>query len=470
MYITQQEGGNNPMQAVNETPVVDAKRDELFNDLLNQVWAETGRFAKSLCKCPNLASDIVIEAVEIFYNKFDPLKCSSKKSFRSYLFSTIRSRFSSHNRKKETSNVSLEAMNESGFQPKAITIHPKLGGVGIQQYLANLDPRDLGMLLLDNDGKSNAEIARKFKISVSYASNRLAALKRSIAIFMGDIVEYIERGDNGKGENSNGTKCGTQYVLRLVPPIRDWLTMGLLQEKLGRSDLWIRPRLKKYEKEAQCRKTRDGRVALCYPPRVLIELQQENEAYLPLGDFLVVSDIMRLLGEKNHWVRVQLDRLGVQPEFRISRKGKLSPCYSPETLETLRSLTINTPKAGGWLTTSQMAENLKRSEEWVKKWVARTGFNGVFRRGLKTGSLSIHYPPQTLDILRHLMRGKAPAGWVTKKDLVLNLHTSWPAIDRILEKRSNLGRMFEDRMGNLRTYYPHEIIDELKSALGRCHD
>lgn len=118
----------------------------------------------------------------------------------------------------------------------------------------------------------------------------------------------------------------------------EWLTLYRLLSITGRSENWLRKRLPQYDHLSEPRIDDQGVTRKHYPPIVAHLLKKESDrqnSCPPVGDYLSAKYIGRRLGHATLWAVNQLSLIGVEPEPRKDKLGRISDYYPPECLAIL---------------------------------------------------------------------------------------------------------------------------------------
>lgn len=171
-------------------------------------------------------------------------------------------------------------------------------------------------------------------------------------------------------------------------------------------------------------------------------------------EWLSATEIADLLRRSNQWVSAHVDR--TKGEIRLSKLGRLLTCYPPTEVQRLRQMSL-WPPGGDWLTTPALARKLDRDKGWVQRHAT-----GSQIRLADSGTPTAHYPPTELERLRNVVRDapKSAGNWQTILSIskAIRKSTVW------VESRIDLS-LGEPRLtgnGNTRTHYPPSELTRLR--------
>ena len=121
----------------------------------------------------------------------------------------------------------------------------------------------------------------------------------------------------------------------------DWLTVNAITSMIGRpaNGRWVNKQLAPFVNLAVEKQDDHGVTRLHYAPQIVELLRAESERQLALperGDYLSLKQVIRTIGHMQPWVETRFLALGIQPEERRDRLGRLRLYYSPSVLFALK--------------------------------------------------------------------------------------------------------------------------------------
>lgn len=125
-----------------------------------------------------------------------------------------------------------------------------------------------------------------------------------------------------------------------IPPAGDWLTATQLGRLVSRDKKWVRDHLGDYLALAEPRIADNMKIEPHYPPEALVYLQQIIETLPPYaGDWMTVGGIASKLGRSVDWVEKRIEQFKDRAEPRLTNKGNRSLThYPPEVYEELQRI------------------------------------------------------------------------------------------------------------------------------------
>jgi len=260
---------------------------------------------------------------------------------------------------------------------------------------------------------------------------------------------------------------------QLCPFSGDWLPILSLTMQVGKSKTWVERCLaEKFSDQGELRlNNHTGRKTLHYPPSVLEELRSIATELKPAGNWLSIYGCSSLVPEKSHkWVAARLrDHFSELGELRIDNRGNKAVHYPPSVVQKLKDMAKATQPADDWLTLYNLAEDVKRTVNWVEPRLEENFPNVGQIRLDRAGSPRMHFPPTVLPKLRELSGNLLSAGeWLSLNEVTSQLgkSTLWVR-NRLKEHFPNLGEMRRSRGRNKATciHYPPNIVEKLRKYI-----
>lgn len=123
-----------------------------------------------------------------------------------------------------------------------------------------------------------------------------------------------------------------------APPAGEWITVAGMAYRLNRGEKWVLARIAAFGDMSEMRQDDNGVPRTHYPPFVLSNLGAESEGLKQLperGDYLNIHEIARSAGHATPWAEKLLSQLGIEPELRKDRRGRVQVSYPPSTVQLL---------------------------------------------------------------------------------------------------------------------------------------
>lgn len=130
-----------------------------------------------------------------------------------------------------------------------------------------------------------------------------------------------------------------------------WFTAEEIRLELAKGRSWIVKKLSPYNQYSVRNTGTTGRPADRYPFWVLDELKKEVEAanaYPDAGDHLGIETMARMLGHTADWVSARLTYLHIEGQMMLDKQKRLYIHYPPETVSILRDLPEDILLAGNY--------------------------------------------------------------------------------------------------------------------------
>ena len=221
-----------------------------------------------------------------------------------------------------------------------------------------------------------------------------------------------------------------------------WFTVTQIKEMLNKDFDWVRAQLVVFTENALPKIAVDGKLRLHYPEIVVESLRKIKDAPIPVGNFLHVAKISRLTGKDPSKIRAIITELSIEAHARYVPRYGVTECYSPESFERIKQVLASVKPQEDWITVNFIAQKLNQSFHRVMSLIKYAGIEGEERFSVTANRIHIHYPPETLEIIRGLIESiPMQQGWFTCESLQRYTGKSHTWV----RKRLQEGR------------YPHEI-------------
>ncbi len=244
----------------------------------------------------------------------------------------------------------------------------------------------------------------------------------------------------------------------LYQPARDWLSVGQIYSRVGRSYKWVKARIESLPFPNEKRICRGG-VFRCYPLAVIPELVRMSAESKGANGWITMGYMTQELGRSRLWIGSRLDQMNQPGEERANKANRVTRHWPPWVLPILKGLSNKYLERGDWLSAHSIAVILGKDYLWVRaRLKGRT--DGELRRIPGSGKIFIHYPPEIVDELRPEVNRLVEAGdWLTTCELSRRVGKSltW-VLNRIRGKRRQ-----KRVAGNNRPewHYPPEVLQDL---------
>ncbi len=257
-----------------------------------------------------------------------------------------------------------------------------------------------------------------------------------------------------------------QKYVASYPQAGDWMTLERITREVGKAYQWCLAQLRDFSQESQTRWTDNApRPTPHYPPWVVEELKRRAKATPEADGWILLSDIAEAVGRSPKWVEIEIAKLNVQPETRLSKTRRELPHYPPHVLETLRVEASSVTPAGDWLPLETIGKQIGRSPAWVKKQLDEAKFETEERR-FADGKVLPHYPPSALDFIKKLDESVPEAkNWLNLLQLSSAIGRSSNWVSKRLSHVSFKSQLRKTN-GSLKAvpHYPPSILEHLKKA------
>ena len=204
---------------------------------------------------------------------------------------------------------------------------------------------------------------------------------------------------------------------RLHPAQENWLNVHGIADTLGKSENWVKRRIKQLVIEHPAWVDYQALNAVCrqiphYAPELVAILKHEAETtHLPNEGWIGISELADRVGKSQRWVYSRLPHLlRAHPEWvdanALDRVGEIQPHYAPDLLEELRrEANLFHPARPGWIPEKPLKKSL-RAYAWVDarlnnlvqahpEWVDTYALDS-------SGKPIIYYAPELVQELRRM--------------------------------------------------------------------
>ncbi len=251
------------------------------------------------------------------------------------------------------------------------------------------------------------------------------------------------------------------------PRSRRLFTVGRMARELGKDWQWVKRRIPLTGYQPLRRKASNNVYRLMYPTDCLEALrdllEQEARVHPAESQWLTLDQLAKATHRSTVWIRNRLAILGVKPEKRMSKIGRVAEYYPPTLLERLRQMAREYPPAERWLTINQLAQQLNVDREWVSRRLELWGIQSQLRWQPASGKVAAHYPPEVFAWLEPEMQYLSQAeGWKTANELTVVLQRSDNWVRHRLNKFADTAELRRDSHGNARWHYPPSVMHSLQ--------
>jgi hypothetical protein len=265
--------------------------------------------------------------------------------------------------------------------------------------------------------------------------------------------------------------CGCFPTLVFVPaPILPetiiWMSKREIERYAGAGHKWVSLRLRPYRKHARFRKNRAGSRSLHYPKSIAEAIRVERIEFLAApdaGNWLSVSDLVKIIPKSYLWIAKTLFRSHFKPERRRRPGQRGTNFYPPEVVLYLEELAREYPESGDWVTFHQIAWMLGAEYSWVQRRMEELGVKGEMRMRPGYGRPFMHYPPEVVTHLAELRNLHTAAGdWLTAHAMRLRLDRSLNWMLERLPRYHDWAEVRLDSQNVARIHYPPEAFRKLE--------
>ena len=255
---------------------------------------------------------------------------------------------------------------------------------------------------------------------------------------------------------------------RLYDQLDEYVSAGMLAYHLAKSKKWIREHSYGAGIYPERRVGPAGRVIDTYPKIALPMLRTILLHTPPANDWYTTTEVETILGRTKEWIDTAVAEYGLQTERRISALAhRETPHYPEETLKALHKISQETKPAGEWLTETQIAEKLGKSNSWVN--LRLQDYEGVAEERLDDASRRrVHYSPEVIEVLRNEADGlpEVAGDWLTANGIAKHLKVTKDWVDARIGAYQELGELRLYTGGKQAQkeamHYPPEVLNGLK--------
>lgn len=263
--------------------------------------------------------------------------------------------------------------------------------------------------------------------------------------------------------------CARQKLLyQIHGGPESWKSAGQIARTLKAADKWVLKRVnEKFSQLSVILPSGNGTNVAHYPAKVVNELHIMRKQHLSIpvaGDHVSLIRLASLVGKSHQWVSKQLEDLSIKPIKRRDATGRVSNFYALEVISLVEELCIEYPPPGDWLTVYAISKQLGADWTWVENTIKNLNISGELRQIPPFEKLAMHFPSDTLGILRTIYTQYPPAaGWITAHALVAATGKSHNWVKLRLTGEKNEIR--KDEHGVPRKHFPPKVLSDLKSRI-----
>lgn len=208
---------------------------------------------------------------------------------------------------------------------------------------------------------------------------------------------------------------------------------------------------------------------------IIEEELEWQQLYDQLDEFVSAGDLAYHLAKSKKWIREHSYGAGIYPERRVGTAGRVIDMYPKIALPMLRTILLHTPPANDWYTTTEVETLLGRSKEWIDGAIAEYGLETEIRFSVLAHRETPHYPDETVQMLHKISREMKPAGeWLTETQIAEKIGKSNSWVSLRLKQYDEVAEERLDDTSRRWLHYPPEVItalcNEVESLPEAAHD
>lgn len=253
-------------------------------------------------------------------------------------------------------------------------------------------------------------------------------------------------------------------------PDDGWLHLGQIHQRLAVDWYWARRRLKAYDHLGRPGINGSSKSSVYYPPAIVEALEQQRlefEAIPKAGGYMTITQIARAINRSTIWTRRQLELIDFMPVQRKDSMDRVRGHYPPDAAALLAEIVNQYPPGEDWITATGAATQLGACKQWVRAQIAALSIEGELRVHRQSHHIRMHYPPSTVQRLLPLIETYPSAdGWLTTTQLKTTLGWSFHRVAKALKELGHAGEMRLDRRNIGRKHYPPTVLAELRALPG----
>ncbi len=269
------------------------------------------------------------------------------------------------------------------------------------------------------------------------------------------------------------------------PAPEGWMTILGITRLVGRSDTWVKEKLKNIQEIHPEYKpvvylSQLGNIARThYPPEIVRFLQESTNEYESApGEWVTVSDIRRIIKKSVPWIKKKVTEIlemypDLQPKTYREKSGQTTEHYPPEIVTLLQERANEyEPAPEGWMTVRGIIKHIKKEAEWINRQITEIlqihpEFAPMFYLD-KVNKPAEHYPPELLPLLleRANEYEPAPEGWMTAYSIAEYIGRNRKLLEQrlseISQQNPNLRpKIYLNIIGRPFNHYPPDILRHL---------
>lgn len=298
--------------------------------------------------------------------------------------------------------------------------------------------------------------------------------------------------ETSQDQSNNGPQLYPVFSLELLEEEWQWyqeysglderLSAYAISNFIAKTEKWVRHRANELGVFPEYERANTGHMAYTYPKTLIPQLRHLILIIPPEEDGFTESELSRLTGERQDWIRYRLAKAGIEAtERHSSMSGRVFRFYPNRSLEYIRMLSAERKPGGNWMTVGMMADQLGKSENWVINRVKQYENHAEIRQNDR-GKSVLHYPPFVFEALKaeadklaNLERrenkmvlvalaksiGKKPS-WVEKRLPFVEYET-----EDLMSSNGQVYAHYDESLGDALLLLPEDILDRERKRISQ---
>jgi hypothetical protein len=209
------------------------------------------------------------------------------------------------------------------------------------------------------------------------------------------------------------------------------------------------------------------RQSLLYPKSLATQLRTYYFHLPPAADWYGIREAIEYVGKSNDWIVAQVALNGLRQGLRVSGSNVLSPHYPQDTMDALRRIKGELPKAAGdWVTAHRLVHMTGIDKDWVHarlQQYTHLSENRVADNGL----VRPHYPAEVVVAIQkqYNERPEEANGWLTATAIHKKVGLGKTRVRSLLASESRESEQRQTNTGKSEKHYHPEILDDARRVL-----
>lgn len=187
--------------------------------------------------------------------------------------------------------------------------------------------------------------------------------------------------------------------------IEEWLTVGAIAKRLGKTYDWVQPRIQKYYLEfGELRPDSRNHLRVMYPPRVYTALEQErdhiSEYPIVSAEDLAINALSVAIGKDEKWISVRMPYLEIEGTEKLNPvNNRLFTYYTTADQDMLQAEVdrmAQYPVAGeDDVTETGLVKELDHGTKWIRRRMSLIAVTSTIKMNPGNYQLARYFPKES---------------------------------------------------------------------------